>query len=90
MFLLQARAKLELREEATEADALDVLEIMKNSLIDIFTDDVGIMDTTRSQNGTGMSTKNQASRQVVFQQVVSFIFSCKVKWGRSEHRTYSD
>jgi DNA helicase MCM8 len=57
--LTQARAKAELREEATKADALDVVEIMKESLIDIFTDDGGQLVTTRSQNGTGMSTKKQ-------------------------------
>ncbi|XP_018568092.1 DNA helicase MCM8-like [Anoplophora glabripennis] len=58
--LTQARAKAELREEATEGDALDVVEIMKYSLIDIFTDEHGLIDKTRCQNGTGMSTKNQA------------------------------
>lgn len=57
--LTQARAKIELREEATEQDALDVVEIMKQSLVDIFTDEFGVMDATRSQNGTGMSTRNQ-------------------------------
>ncbi|KAJ8924425.1 hypothetical protein NQ315_007221 [Exocentrus adspersus] len=60
--LAQARAKTELREEATEDDALDVVEIMKYSLIDIFSDGSGSLDRTRSQNGTGMSTKNQAVR----------------------------
>ncbi|KAJ8972967.1 hypothetical protein NQ317_019314 [Molorchus minor] len=58
--LTQARAKAELREEATKEDALDVVDIMKFSLIDVFTDEHGILDKTRSQNGTGMSTKNQA------------------------------
>ncbi|KAJ8934470.1 hypothetical protein NQ314_013345 [Rhamnusium bicolor] len=60
--LTQARAKAELREEATKEDALDVIEIMKFSLIDIFTDEHGLLDKTRSQNGTGMSTKNQVMR----------------------------
>ncbi|XP_044264035.1 DNA helicase MCM8-like [Tribolium madens] len=57
--LTQARAKAELREEATREDALDVVEIMKETLVDIFTDNDGTLDTTRSQNGAGMSTKNQ-------------------------------
>ncbi|EFA06449.1 DNA helicase MCM8 [Tribolium castaneum] len=59
MRLTQARAKAELREEATKEDAQDVVEIMRQTLIDIFTDNVGILDTTRSQNGAGMSGKNQ-------------------------------
>lgn len=57
--IFKARAKAELREEATKEDALDVIEIMKFSLIDIFTDSCGILDKTRSQNGTGTSSRNQ-------------------------------
>lgn len=38
LFNCQARAKLELREVATEEDACDVISIVKNSLIDIFID----------------------------------------------------
>ncbi|XP_074039743.1 DNA helicase MCM8 isoform X2 [Leptinotarsa decemlineata] len=60
--LTQARAKAELREEATKEDAEDVIEIMKFSLIDIFTDSSGILDKTRSQNGTGTSTKSQITK----------------------------
>lgn len=58
---LQARAKAELREEATIQDAADVIELMNFSLLDIFTDDSGLLDKTRSQNSTGMSTKKQVS-----------------------------
>ena len=32
--LTEARAKLELREEATEGDAIDVVEIMRASMVD--------------------------------------------------------
>ncbi|CAG9854115.1 unnamed protein product [Phyllotreta striolata] len=60
--LTQARAKVELREVATKQDALDVIEIMKTSLKDVFTDNYGALDKTRSQNGTGTSTKGQITR----------------------------
>nr|CAI5856089.1 unnamed protein product [Callosobruchus analis] len=60
--LTQARAKVELREEATRDDAKDVIELMKFSLVDVFTDSSGVLDKTRSQIGTGMSTKNQVMR----------------------------
>ena len=55
MRLTQARAKLELRTVATVKDAQDVIEIMKFSMIDTFSDDVGDLDISRSVNGSGMS-----------------------------------
>ncbi|XP_045483786.1 DNA helicase MCM8-like [Harmonia axyridis] len=58
--LSQARAKLELREEVTQQDAEDIVEIMKRSLSDIFTDESGLLNTTRSQNSTGMSSRSKA------------------------------
>ncbi|KAF5294396.1 hypothetical protein FQR65_LT10761 [Abscondita terminalis] len=57
--LTQARAKAELREEATVEDAVDVLEIMRSSFIDIFTDETGTLDFRRSQSGSGMSKQKQ-------------------------------
>ena len=36
--LTEARAKLELREEATEGDALDVVDIMRASMVDTAAD----------------------------------------------------
>ncbi|KAK5640836.1 hypothetical protein RI129_009383 [Pyrocoelia pectoralis] len=57
--LTQARAKAELREEATVEDAIDVLEIMRTSFIDIFTDETGTLDFRRSQSGSGMSKEKQ-------------------------------
>ena len=36
--LTEARAKLELREEATESDAIDVVEIMRASMVDTAAD----------------------------------------------------
>ncbi|KAF5283512.1 hypothetical protein FQA39_LY17327 [Lamprigera yunnana] len=57
--LTQARAKVELREEATEYDAIDVLELIRTSFIDIFTDETGTLDFRRSQSGSGMSKEKQ-------------------------------
>uniref|UniRef100_A0A1Y1K104 DNA helicase MCM8 n=1 Tax=Photinus pyralis TaxID=7054 RepID=A0A1Y1K104_PHOPY len=59
MRLTKARAKAELREEATVEDAIDVLEIMRNSFIDIFTDETDRLDFRRSQGGSGMSKEKQ-------------------------------
>lgn len=56
--LSQARAKLELREEVTANDANDVVEIMKESLYDVFTDEHGHLDFRR---GSGMSKSKQTS-----------------------------
>jgi len=38
IILLQARAKLELRTEATESDALDVIDILRYALTDTVED----------------------------------------------------
>lgn len=62
--LTEARARLELREKANEQDATDVVEIMKNSFIDIFSDEIGTLDFDRSINGSGMSKRAQCKRFV--------------------------
>ncbi|KRT80899.1 hypothetical protein AMK59_5050, partial [Oryctes borbonicus] len=59
--LTQARAKLELRNETTLEDAIEVVEIMRHSLVDVFTDEFGVLDFTRSSDGSGMSNKQQAT-----------------------------
>jgi len=56
--LSEARARLELREEVMEEDAKDVVEIMKYSLIDTYSDSFGILDFQRSQHGSGMSGRS--------------------------------
>lgn len=48
---------------ATKQDAADVIEIMKFSIIDVFSDECGILDKTRSQNGTGTSSRGQVISQ---------------------------
>ncbi|XP_066995008.2 DNA helicase MCM8 isoform X2 [Anabrus simplex] len=59
--LSEARAKLELRDEVLETDALDIVELMKYSLVDTLNDGCGGLDFQRSQHGSGMSSKNQLS-----------------------------
>eukprot|EP01103_Thecamoeba_quadrilineata_P010325 TRINITY_DN2192_c0_g2_i2.p1 TRINITY_DN2192_c0_g2~~TRINITY_DN2192_c0_g2_i2.p1 ORF type:complete len:637 (-),score=120.88 TRINITY_DN2192_c0_g2_i2:248-2158(-) len=58
--LSEARAKVEMREVITAEDALDVIEIMKESLFDSFEDEYGLIDFNRGT--TGMSKAKQASR----------------------------
>ncbi|KAM3863254.1 DNA helicase MCM8 [Diretmus argenteus] len=62
--LTEARARLELRETATRSDAEDVVEIMKHSLADTYSDGVGGLDFQRSQLGSGMSQRSTAKRLV--------------------------
>ncbi|KAG8648488.1 hypothetical protein MANES_08G003200v8 [Manihot esculenta] len=57
--LAEARARLELREEITEQDAMDVVEIMKESLYDKYVDEHGVVDFGRSG---GMSQQKEAKR----------------------------
>uniref|UniRef100_A0AAR5Q6U8 DNA helicase MCM8 n=1 Tax=Dendroctonus ponderosae TaxID=77166 RepID=A0AAR5Q6U8_DENPD len=62
--LTEARAKAELREEATIDDAKDVIEIVQHSVTDVFTNEAGVLDTTRSEMGTRMSYKKQVMKLV--------------------------
>ncbi|XP_066561850.1 DNA helicase MCM8 [Amia ocellicauda] len=62
--LTEARARLDLREQATKTDAEDVVEIMKHSLLDTFSDEFGRLDFDRSQLGSGMSNRSQAKKFV--------------------------
>jgi len=50
--LAQARAKLELRDLVTENDAKDIVSLLRESLLDAYTDDAGVVDLQRS---SGMS-----------------------------------
>ncbi|XP_062422696.1 DNA helicase MCM8 [Pungitius pungitius] len=62
--LTEARARLELRETATNSDAEDVVDIMKHSLADTYSDGLGNLDFERSQLGSGMSQRGAAKRLV--------------------------
>ncbi|KAF8395011.1 hypothetical protein HHK36_018950 [Tetracentron sinense] len=57
--LAEARARLDLREEITVQDALEVVEIMKESLYDKYVDEHGFVDFGRSG---GMSQQKEAKR----------------------------
>ncbi|KAK3445343.1 hypothetical protein EUGRSUZ_A01177 [Eucalyptus grandis] len=57
--LAEARARVDLREEITVQDALDVVEIMKESLYDSYMDEHGFVDFGRS---SGMSQQKEAKR----------------------------
>ncbi|KAK5581664.1 hypothetical protein RB653_001701 [Dictyostelium firmibasis] len=59
--LAEARAKLELRETVTEQDAIDIVEIMRDSLLDTFEDEHGNIDFRRA---TGMSKSGLAKKYI--------------------------
>ncbi|XP_066908859.1 DNA helicase MCM8 [Halyomorpha halys] len=68
--LTQARAKLELREEATSDDANDIVELLKWSMRDVVT---GNLDPNLSQNGRGMSQGSKAKKFIgALQKKASF------------------
>ncbi|ELU16340.1 hypothetical protein CAPTEDRAFT_101979 [Capitella teleta] len=70
--LSEARARLELREEVTENDAHDVVDIMKHSMIDTYSDEFGGLDFQRSQHGSGMSSRSQGKKFIaVLQRITS-------------------
>ncbi|CAI9098081.1 OLC1v1034660C1 [Oldenlandia corymbosa var. corymbosa] len=57
--LAEARARVDLREEITIQDAMEVVEIMKESLYDKYVDEHGLVDFGRSG---GMSQQKEAKR----------------------------
>ncbi len=57
--LAEARARIELREEVTADDALQVVDLMKESLSDLFEDEHGLLDFSRSN---GMSESSQLKK----------------------------
>jgi DNA helicase MCM8 len=61
--LAQGRAKLELREIVTRDDALDVVDIMTESMYDILTDEYGQLDFRRN---TGMSKSIKANEFIEY------------------------
>lgn len=69
--LTEARARLELREEATKEDAEDVIQIMKYSMVDTYSDQFGGLDFKRSQHGSGMSGRSQPKKFIAALQRIS-------------------
>jgi len=62
--LAQARAKVELRETVTRADAVDVVQLMRRSLLDVAMDEMGAVDFSRSVGSGGMSMQRQVKAVV--------------------------
>lgn len=62
--LTQARARAELRELCTAEDARDVIDMVRTSFDDVFRDETGRLDFSRSQNGCGMSSRDQCKKLV--------------------------
>ncbi|XP_072942602.1 DNA helicase MCM8-like [Epargyreus clarus] len=60
--LTQARARVDLREEATVQDANDVISLVKHSLMDTFCDEFGNIELSRSINGSGISSRNKLKK----------------------------
>lgn len=54
--LAQARAKLELREVVTRSDAEDVVQLLRESMLETYTDEYGCVDFSRA-GGMSMSKK---------------------------------
>jgi DNA helicase MCM8 len=50
--LTQARAKCEMRNVCSENDALEVVELMRNSMIDLLANEDGEIDYSDSMNGS--------------------------------------
>lgn len=62
--LVQARAKIELRDTVTRGDALDVVQLMQRSLLDVAMDAMGTVDFSRSVGAGGMSMQRQVKAVV--------------------------
>nr|XP_034837320.1 DNA helicase MCM8-like [Maniola hyperantus] len=60
--LTQARARVDLREEATARDANDVISLVKHSLMDTFSDEFGNIQLSRSINGSGVSSRSKVKK----------------------------
>uniref|UniRef100_A0A182QF51 DNA helicase MCM8 n=1 Tax=Anopheles farauti TaxID=69004 RepID=A0A182QF51_9DIPT len=66
--LTQARAKIDLSSEATVAHVRDVLAILRQSMLDVFSTDEGDLQFTRLTNGSGTSKTSMVRK---FAQVLA-------------------
>jgi DNA helicase MCM8 len=57
--LAQARARIDLREEVTEQDANEIVQLLQESLLDIMTNEAGEIDVTR-RGGTSLPKQMKA------------------------------
>lgn len=72
--LTQARAKVELRDECTQEDALEVIEIMKSSMVDYYENELGLLDMTMSSSNM---TQNVGGGKLA--QVKNFVAHMKIE-----------
>ena len=49
----------------TGEDARDVIELVKTSFDDVFKNEFGALDFSRSHNGSGMSSRNEVLNDVI-------------------------
>nr|CAB3263697.1 DNA helicase MCM8 [Phallusia mammillata] len=62
--LTEARARLELRTEATDVDAMEVVEIMRHCLYETFADEVDTLVFERSFHGSGVSGRSKVKKLI--------------------------
>lgn len=66
--LSQARAKIDLREEVSEEDAQDVVQLLQESMLDVLTNELGEIDVTR-RGGMSLSKQMKALVQAMAKEV---------------------
>lgn len=66
--LTQARARAELTDVATAQHAIDVITLVRHTMIDVLSTDVGTIQLQRNINGSGMSQAGQIRRFVQLMQ----------------------
>lgn len=63
--LAEARARVELRAEATREDALDVVDLMRETLLDEFSNAGGMLECSK-RGGRGKQARHSASFKDAF------------------------
>lgn len=74
-FLFFVLLKINSRSEASAADASEVVEVLRHSLYDTYTDECDELAFDRSLHGSGVSVKNKFKRLLNALVKVRF-FSC--------------
>lgn len=77
--LSQARAKAELRDEVSDSDANDVVELLQESLLEAFTDENGALDLGR-KGGMGLAKQVKSlvkvsDRHILYGGIYIFVHS---------------
>lgn len=61
---MKARAKIEMRKTCSKIDALEVIEIMRSSMVDTFDNELGLLDVTIEQSQLNATSGNSKSAQI--------------------------